>query len=238
MAFDGGELAEKPAGEIDEVDALIDEFAAAGEGGIGTPLAVVALASAVAVTGTQKHERPEDAGIEELAGFLEGGVEAVIVAEADASVGQLGGGENRAELGGVERAGLLDEDVFASANGGQGDGSEGGVERGDDDGGDARIGEDDGVVGDGGAARGELGEVGRAGGGEVAGVEQRRIFAEGEDTFAADEAAADDGEIELLEFCVGHSVRRMIKGTLTGRGTQVRFARKCGGQSARVAVGP
>jgi hypothetical protein len=27
----------------------------------------------------------------------------------------------------------------------------------------------------------------------------------------------------LLEFCVGHSVRSMIKATLTGRGTQVRF---------------
>lgn len=78
----------------------------------------------MAVAGTQKHERAEDAGIEEFAGFLEGGVEAMIVAEADASVGQLGGGENGAELGGVERAGFLDEDVFAGADGGEGDGGE------------------------------------------------------------------------------------------------------------------
>jgi hypothetical protein len=28
----------------------------------------------------------------------------------------------------------------------------------------------------------------------------------------------------LLGFCVGHSVRRMTKAKLTGRGTQVRFA--------------
>jgi hypothetical protein len=34
----------------------------------------------------------------------------------------------------------------------------------------------------------------------------------------------------LLGFCVGHSVKRMIKATLTGRGTQVRFARKRGGR--------
>ena len=223
MALDGGEFAEEPAGEIDEMDALIDEFATAGKDGIGAPLAVVALASPVAVAGAEKHERAEDAGIEELAGFLEGGVEAVIVAEADASVGQLSGGENGAELGGVECAGFLDEDVFAGADGGEGDGSERRVEGGDDDGGDAWVSEGDGVVGDRRAARGELGEVGRAGEVEVARVEQRRIFAEGEDAFAADEAAADDGEIKLLEFCVGHSVRSMIKATLTGRGTQVRF---------------
>ena len=39
-------------------------------------------------------------------------------------LGQLGGGENGAELGGVERAGFLDEDVFAGADGGEGDGGE------------------------------------------------------------------------------------------------------------------
>ena len=223
MALHSGKFAEEPAGEIDEMDALIDEFATAGKDGIGAPLAVVALASPVAVAGAEKHERAEDAGIEELAGFLESGVEAMIVAEADAGVGQLGGGENGAELGGVERAGFLDEDVFAGADGGEGDGGERRVEGGDDDGGDARVSEGDGVVGDGSAARGEMGEVGRAGEVEVASVEQRGIFAEGEDAFAADEAAADDGEIKLLEFCVGHSVRSMIKATLTGRGTQVRF---------------
>lgn len=45
MALDGGEFAEEPAGEIDEMDALIDEFATAGKDGIGAPLAIVALAS-------------------------------------------------------------------------------------------------------------------------------------------------------------------------------------------------
>ena len=223
VALHSGEFAEEPAGEIDEMDALIDEFAAAGKDGIGAPLAVVALASPVAVAGAEKHERAEDAGTEEFAGFLEGGMEAMIVAEADASVGQLSGGENGAELGGVERAGFLEEHVFAVADGGEGDGSERRVEGGDDDGGDARVSEGDGVVGDGRATRGELGEVGCAGEVEIAGVEQRGIFAEGKDALAADETAADDGEIKLLEFCVGHSVRRMIKATLTGRGTQVRF---------------
>ena len=239
VALDGGELAEEPAGEVDEMDALIDEFAAAGEGGIGAPLAVVALAAAVAVAGAEKHEGAEDAGVEEFAGFLEGGVEAVVVAEADAGLGRLGGGEDRAELGGVEGAGFLDEDVFAGADGGAGDGGEGGVEGGDDDGGDAGVGEGEGEVGDGGAAGGEFREVGGAGGVEVAGVEQRWVGAEGEDAFAADEAAADDGEIELLGFWVGHSVKRMIKATLTGRGTQVRFARKRGGRRpAEGGVGP
>ena len=147
VALDGGKIAEEPAGEVDEMDTLIDEFAAAGEGGIGAPLAVVAFASAVAVTGAQEHERAEGTGFEEFAGFLEGGMKTMIIADANAGAGLGGGGLDGAELGGVERAGFLDEDVFACFHCGEGDGSEGGVEGGDDNRVDGGIGEDGGEVG-------------------------------------------------------------------------------------------
>ena len=196
MAFDGGEVPEEPAGKVDQMDALVDEFAAAGEGGIGAPLAVVALAAAVTVAGAEKHERPKDAGFKKFAGFLEGGVEAVIVADADAGAGLGGGLLNGPELGGVEGARLFDKDVFAGLDGGEGNGGERGVERGNDDGVDGGIGENGGVVGGRRAAGDELGERGGAGGVEVAGGAEGDAgnFAEGLSAFTTNEAAADDGE--------------------------------------------
>jgi len=169
VAFDRRKIAEKPPGEVDQVHALVDQFAAAGEGGIGAPLTVVALAAAVAVAGAEEHKRAEGAGFEEFAGFLEGGVETVIIADADAGAGLGGGLLNGAELGCVEGAGFFNEDVFAGFDRGERDRGEGGVERGDDDGVDGGIGEDGGVVGRGSAAGDELGEAGGASGVEVAG---------------------------------------------------------------------
>ena len=71
----------------------------------------------------------------------------------------------------------------------------------------------------------ELREVGGAGGIEVAGVDEGGAgnVSERVDAFAADEAAADDGEIELLGFCVGHSVSRMRKAKRTRWEKQVTF---------------
>ena len=86
--------------------------------------------------------------------------------------------------------------MFAGLDGGEGNGREGGVERGDDDGIDRGIGEHGGVVGGRGAARDELGDGGGAGGVEVAGGAEDNAgdFTEGLGAFAADQAAADDGE--------------------------------------------
>lgn len=196
VACDGGEIAEEPAGEVDEVNALVDEFTAAGEGGIGAPLAVVAAASAVAVAGAHEHKRAEETFVEQGAGFLEGGVVAVVVAEADFGAGGGGDGGDVAELGGVESAGFLDKHVFAGGDGGEGDGGEGGVEGSDDDGVEGGIGEGDVVVGEGGAVGDESGEIGGAAGVEVAGVAHGDEVADGENAFTADEAAADDGEAE------------------------------------------
>ena len=58
MALHSGKFSEEPAGEIDEMDALIDEFATAGKDGIGAPLAIVAHASTVAVAGASPSLGP------------------------------------------------------------------------------------------------------------------------------------------------------------------------------------
>ena len=55
VALDRREISEEPAGQIDQMHALVDEFAAAGERGIGAPFAVVAFAAAVTVAGAEKH---------------------------------------------------------------------------------------------------------------------------------------------------------------------------------------
>jgi hypothetical protein len=211
------EIAEKPAGEVDEVHALIDEFAAAGEGGIGAPLAVVAFATAVAVAGAEEHEGPEGTSFEEFAGFLKGGVEAVVVADADTGSSFGGGGLEGAELGGVEGTGFFDEHVFAGPHGGEGNGGEGGVECGDDDCVDGGIGEDGGVVGGRSAAGHEGGEVGGASYVEIAGGAEQDAgnFSQGFSAFAADKAATDDGEANRFNSGLRHGRRGGLRG---GRG--------------------
>lgn len=123
-------------------------------------------------------------------------MEAVIVTDADAGTGLGGGLLDGPKLGGVEGAGLFDQHVFTGLDGGEGNGREGRVERGDDDGIDRGIGEHGVVVRRGCAARNELGEAGGAGGVEVAGGAEGNAgdFTEGLGAFAADQAAADDGE--------------------------------------------
>ena len=150
----------------------------------------------MAVTGAEKHQRSEGAGFKERARFLEGGVKTVVVADADAGAGFGGGGLDGAELGGVERAGFFHEHVFAGFDGGEGNGREGGVERGDDDGVDGRIGEDGRVIGGRRATGDKLRETGGAGRVEIARGAERDAgdFAERLGAFTTDEAAADDGK--------------------------------------------
>ncbi len=73
---------------------------------------------------------------------------------------------------------------------------------------DARVSEHGREIGRRGATGRELGEIGGAGGIEIARVEERGAghLGEGEGAFAADEPAADDGEIGLLGAGVVHSV--------------------------------
>src|SRR5262249_20530601 len=75
-----GEIAEEPAREIDQVHALVDQLAAARALGLGSPLAVVAGASAMAVAAADEHQVAESAALEDLACFAKGTVITVIEA--------------------------------------------------------------------------------------------------------------------------------------------------------------
>ena len=84
-AFDGaldvGELAEEPAGQVDEVDALVEHLAAAGDFLFAAPFGFHAESPALAVAAADEHHGAEDAGVEQLAGFEQRGVEAVVEAD-------------------------------------------------------------------------------------------------------------------------------------------------------------
>src|ERR1019366_3344737 len=60
-------LAQIPAREVDEVDALVDELAAPRDRRIGAPLLLVTDAPTVAVARTNEHDRPADPRVEDLA---------------------------------------------------------------------------------------------------------------------------------------------------------------------------
>ena len=90
MALHFREIAEEPAGEIDQMHALVDQFAAAGEFRIGAPFPLVAGPAAVAVAAANEHQFAEGAAIEDLACFAEGAMIAVVEADADEGAGALG----------------------------------------------------------------------------------------------------------------------------------------------------
>ena len=54
--LDVGEVAQEPAGEVDQVWSLVDELAAAGQGRVGAPFPIVADPPAVAVSGAKEHQ--------------------------------------------------------------------------------------------------------------------------------------------------------------------------------------
>lgn len=122
--MDACELTEEPAGEIDQVRALIDQFAAAGFFRFSAPFVVVAGPASVAIASADEHEFAERAGIEDLARLAEGAMETVVEADAHEGSGSRGGFGDGNEFGGAAGAGFFDEDVFAGGGGGGGDGRE------------------------------------------------------------------------------------------------------------------
>ena len=125
MAGDFGEVPEEGAGEVDEVDALVEHLAAAGDGGVAAPLLFHARAPAVAVAAAEEQEGAEVAGIDDLARLEQGGVEAVVEADLDDEAGSVerlaGGVRDGLELGCVAGGGFLDQDVLTAADGFEGD---------------------------------------------------------------------------------------------------------------------
>src|SRR6185312_20216 len=65
------ELPEEPTCEIDDVDTLIDQLAAAGNFRLSTPLPLVTKATAMAVAGAHKQERAQYARVYEVLGLAD-----------------------------------------------------------------------------------------------------------------------------------------------------------------------
>src|SRR5579859_630129 len=122
------------------MDALIDEFAAAGEFGIGAPFAVVTHPSAMAVAGTEKHELAHDSGVKNFAGFNERRMKAVVESGAHDHTVFFGGGDKSIDFPDGCASGFFDDHMFAGVNGGEGDRCEVAIDGGDNDSFDVRIG--------------------------------------------------------------------------------------------------
>ena len=106
-------IAEKPARQIDQVHALIDQFAAAGLLRVRAPLLLVADAAAVAVAAAHEHQVAERACVEQLAGLAERGMIAMVEADAHEPATSSGRFDQRIELAQRAAGRLLDEDVLA-----------------------------------------------------------------------------------------------------------------------------
>src|SRR5579862_2539590 len=57
LAADLGDVTKEPSGQVDQVNALIEQLAAAGKGGIGAPFLFVAKSAAVAVARADVQQR-------------------------------------------------------------------------------------------------------------------------------------------------------------------------------------
>ena len=172
----------------------------------------------MAVAAAQEHQRPERAGVDQLAGLEERTVVAVVVADPHLGAGCARGLGDAAQLRGVQRARFFHEGMLARAHGGEGQGSQRGVEGGNDHRRHARVGQHGRGVGDRGTPRDAFGEGGGARGIEVAGVQERRARAEGGHPLLPDEPAADDGKLGLIGFWVVHSVGADDEGEAKGGG--------------------
>jgi hypothetical protein len=75
-------ITKKPPSQVDEVNALIDQFAATRENGVRAPLPLIANAAAVPVSSSQKHELTERAVIAQIAGLHDLGVLSLIEPDA------------------------------------------------------------------------------------------------------------------------------------------------------------
>ena len=78
-----GEIAEKPARQVDQMRALVDQLAAAGNFLVKAPLLLIADAAAMAVAAANEHQRPDRALVGQLLGAHDRGMEAVIEADLD-----------------------------------------------------------------------------------------------------------------------------------------------------------
>ena len=115
-AVDFHEIAEKPACQIDQVDALIDQLPAAGALGLRAPFAVVAEPSAVPVAGADEQQRPENAGVDQAPRLLECPVIAMTESDPDPNAVACGELRQVQQLIRMACAGLFEQHMHAGGN--------------------------------------------------------------------------------------------------------------------------
>ncbi len=93
--------------------ALVDEFAASGELGVGAPFAVIALAPAVPIATADEHQGTELVRVNQFARFLQRRMVAMVIADAHPQGLVLRLRLKDAELPGVQRAWLLNQHMLA-----------------------------------------------------------------------------------------------------------------------------
>ena len=103
------------------MDALVEQFAAAGKGRIGAPFALVTGTAAMAVAAADEQQRPDGAGIEQRARLLECPVIAMIESDAHQRARLARGFRHGIQLAGATRARFFDKDMLSGGGGFGGD---------------------------------------------------------------------------------------------------------------------
>ncbi|SPE31293.1 hypothetical protein SBA5_870019 [Candidatus Sulfotelmatomonas gaucii] len=116
------EVPEKPARQVDEVHALVDQFSAAGFFRNRAPFPVIAGPPAVTVPAADEHHLPQRARFEDLARLAKCTVIAMIEAHPHQRAGAARGLADRRQLGLRPSARLLDQYVLPRGCGFGGDG--------------------------------------------------------------------------------------------------------------------
>src|SRR6266851_2198966 len=83
MAANLAPVTEEPASQVNQVNTLIDQLATSGELGVGSPLTIVAHASAMPVASPDKHEWTQHSGIKDPSRSLERRMKTVVVTGAN-----------------------------------------------------------------------------------------------------------------------------------------------------------
>src|SRR5262249_40590489 len=103
--------------EVNEVHTLVDEFAAAGNFRVRTPLAFVTQTATMPVSGADEHQRTEHAVVDELARLPNRRMVSVVETDTHETTGRSHRASHQRDLAHGPACGLLDQDMFAGFDG-------------------------------------------------------------------------------------------------------------------------
>src|SRR5258708_4141161 len=107
------EFPPQPAAQIDEMDPLVQQFAAAGNLWVRSPFTVIPHASAMSIPRADIHERSELSCLELTFGVLKGRMKAVIKSYSHHLARFLSGGNNPLDIPHIAPGRFFHQDVFA-----------------------------------------------------------------------------------------------------------------------------